>query len=208
MELEMSALHQNGTWELVPLPPHKKTVGCKWVFTVKFNPDGSVDRLKARLVAKGYTQTYGIDYDETFSPVAKISSVRVLISLAATLDWPLFQLDVKNAFLHGDLHEEVYMEQPPGFVAQGESPGRVCKLKKALYGLKQSPRAWFGKFSEAVLKFGLQRCQTDHSVFHLHTSAGYIFLVVYVDDIVITGDDSEGIARPIKCRHGVSKSIS
>jgi hypothetical protein len=195
MELEMRALHQNGTWELVPLPPHKKTVGCKWVFTVKFNPDGSVERLKARLVAKGYTQTYGIDYDETFSPVAKISSVRVLISLAANLDWPLFQLDVKNAFLHGDLHEEVYMEQPPGFVAQGKSQGHVCKLKKALYGLKQSPRAWFEKFSEAVLKFGLQRCQTNHSAFHLHTSAGYIFLVVYVEDIVIIGDDSGGIAR-------------
>ena len=103
MELEMRALHQNGTWELVPLPPHKKTVGCKWVFSVKFNPDGSVERLKARLVAKGYTQTYGIDYDETFSPVAKISSVRVLISLAANLDWPLFQLDVKNAFLQVEL---------------------------------------------------------------------------------------------------------
>jgi hypothetical protein len=114
--------------------------------------------LKARLVAKGYTQTYGIDYDDTFSLVAKISSVCVLISLATNLDWPLFQLDVKNAFLHGDLCEEVYMEQPPGFVAQGESQGCVCKLRKALYGLKQSPRVWFGKFSETVLKFGLQRC--------------------------------------------------
>jgi hypothetical protein len=195
MELEMKALHQNGTWELVPLPPSKKTVGCKWVYTAKFNPDGSVERLKASLVAKGYTQTYGIDYDETFSPVAKISSVRILISLAANLNWPLFQLDVKNDFLHGDLHEEVYMEQPPGFVAQGEYRGCVCKLKKTLYGLKQSPRAWFGKFSKAVMEFGLQHCQTDHSVFHLHTSAGYILLVVYVDDIVITGDDSGGIAR-------------
>ena len=177
------------------ITPAKKTVGCKWVYTVKFNPDGSVERLKARLVAKGYTQTYGIDYDETFSPIAKISSVRILISLAANLNWPLFQLDVKNAFLHGDLHEEVYMEQPPGFVAQGEYRGCVCKLKKTLYGLKQSPQAWFGKFSEAIMEFGLQRCQTDHSVFHLHTSAGYILLVVYVDDIVITGDDSGGIAR-------------
>jgi hypothetical protein len=120
-----------------------------------------------------------------------------LFSLVANynLDWPLFQLDVKNAFLHGDLSEEVYMEQPPGFVAQGESQGHVCKLRKTLYGLKQSLRAWFGRFSEVVLKFGLQRCQTDHSVFHLHTSAGYILLVVYIDDIVITGDDSGGIAR-------------
>jgi hypothetical protein len=195
MELEMKALHQNGTWELVPLPPSKKTVGYKWVYTVKFNPDGSVEWLKARLVAKGYTQTYGIDYDETFSPVAKISSVCILISLATNLNWPLFQLDVKNAFLHGDLHEGVYIEQPPGFVAQREYRGCVCKLKKTLYGLEQSPRAWFGKFSEAVMEFGLHRCQTDHSVFHLHTSACYILLVVYVDDIVITSDDSGGIAQ-------------
>jgi len=162
MELEMKAKHQNGTWELVPLPPTKRTIGCKWVYTVKFDPNGLVERLKVRLVAKGYIQTYGTDYDETFSPVAKISSVRILITLAANLGWPLFQLDVKNAFLHEDLHEEVYMEQPPGFVAQGESQGCVCKLRKALYGLKQLLRAWIGKFSKAVWEFGLQRCQIDH----------------------------------------------
>jgi hypothetical protein len=104
-------------------------------------------------------------------------------------------LDVKNAFLHEDLHEKVYMEQPPRFVAQGEYQGCVCKLKKALYGLKQSPQAWFGKFSTAIMEFGIQRCQTDHSVFHLHTSVGYIILVVNLDDIVITSDDSGGIAQ-------------
>ncbi|XP_035550678.1 uncharacterized protein LOC118349584 [Juglans regia] len=132
----------------------KHSVGCRWVYTIKIHLDGSVERLKAQLVA-GYTQTYGIDYDETFSPVAKISSIHVLISLSANLDWPLFQLDVKNAFLHDDLNEEVYMEQPPGFVAQGEYRGIVCKLKKTLYGLKQSPQAWFGRFSDVVLAFDL-----------------------------------------------------
>ncbi|GJW28732.1 retrovirus-related pol polyprotein from transposon TNT 1-94 [Tanacetum coccineum] len=145
---EMNALDHNGTWALVDLPAHKKAIGCKWVFSVKMNPDGSIARLKARLVAKGYAQTYGIDYSETFSPVTKISSILLFISLAATYDWALHQLDVKNAFLHFDLEEEVYIEQPLGFVAQGEY-GRVCKFKKALYGLKQSPHAWFGKFSNA-----------------------------------------------------------
>ncbi|KAJ7968785.1 Retrovirus-related Pol polyprotein from transposon TNT 1-94 [Quillaja saponaria] len=115
---EMNALHTNGTWELVSLASGKFTVGCKWVYTIKVHPDGSVDRLKARLVAKGYTQVYGVDYSETFSLVTKITSVRVFISLAAIFDWPLYQLDIKNAFLHGDLDEEVLMEQPPGFVAQ------------------------------------------------------------------------------------------
>jgi hypothetical protein len=194
MEDEMSALHHNGTWELVPLPAGKTTVGCRWVFTVKYLPDGTVERYKARLVAKGYTQTYGVDYSETFSPVAKLGSVRILISLAANLGWPLFQLDVKNAFLHGDLQEEVYMEQPPGFVAQGERT-QVCRLRKALYGLKQSPRAWFGKFSDAVLRFGMHRSQTDHSVFSLTSARGKVLLIVYVDDIIITGDDQQGIGE-------------
>ena len=137
---EMNALDTNGTWDLVDLPIGKKAIGCKWVFAVKVNPDGSVARLKARLVAKGYAQTYGVDYSDTFSPVATMTAVRLFISLAATNHWPLFQLDIKNAFLHGDLQEEVYMEQPPGFVAQGEL-GKVCRLRKSLYGLKQSPRA-------------------------------------------------------------------
>ncbi|RVW38069.1 Retrovirus-related Pol polyprotein from transposon RE2 [Vitis vinifera] len=143
---EMAALHSNGTWDLVVLPSGKSTVGCRWVYTVKIGPDGQVDRLKVRLVAKGYTQVYGSDYGVTFSPVAKIASVRLLLSMAAMRSWPLYQLDIKNAFLHGDLAEEVYMEQPPDFVAQGES-SLVCRLRHSLYGLKQSPRAWDGDSS-------------------------------------------------------------
>ena len=140
---ELAALEKNKTWELVPSPMGKKIVSCKWVYTVKQNPDGKIERYKARLVAKGYSQTYGIDYDETFAPVAKMSTVRTLISCATNFDWPLYQLDVKNAFLHGDLHEEVYMEIPSGFTTT-QTKGKVLRLKKSLYGLKQSPRAWFG----------------------------------------------------------------
>ena len=136
---EMAALHSIGTWDLVVFPFGKFLVGFRWVYTVKVGPNGQVDRLKARLVAKGYTQVYG----DTFSPVAKIASVHLLLSMAAMCSWPLFQLDIKNVFLHGDLAEEVYMEQPPGFVAQGES-GLLCRLRRSQYGLKQSPRAWFG----------------------------------------------------------------
>ena len=116
-------------------------------------------------MAKGYAQTYGVDYFDTFSPVAKMTSIRVFISLAATHNWDLHLLVIKNAFLHGDLQDEVYMEQPPWFVAQGEI-GKVCRLRKLLYGLKQSPRAWFGKFSHTVEKFGLQKSKSDHFVFY------------------------------------------
>ena len=190
MEEEMHALELNHTWDLIPKPAGTSIVGCRWVFTVKQNPDGTVDRLKARLVAKGFTQTYGLDYTETFSPVAKLNSIRIIISLAANLDWPLHQLDVKNAFLHGDLTETVYMTQPPGFESKGEC---VCHLKKSIYGLKQSPRAWFDKFSKAVVSHGMTRSQADHSVFFKKTRTGIVILVVYVDDIVITGSDKEGI---------------
>ena len=192
---EMDALSSNGTWELVTLSSGKSPVDCHWVYTMKVGPDGQVDRLKARLVVKGYTQQYGLDYYDTFSPVAKIASVRLLLSMAAMRSWPLFQLNIKNVFLHGDLAEEVYMEQPPGFVAQGES-GLVCKLRRSLYGLKQSPRAWFSRFSSMVQEFGMIRSTTNHSVFYHHTSTGQcIYLIVYMDDIVITGSDQDGIQK-------------
>ena len=146
MDEEMKALLQNDTWEVVDLPREKKTVGCKWVYTLKYKSDGSLDRYKARLVARGYTQTYGIDYQETFAPVTRINIIRILISLVVNLDWPLYQYDIKNAFLHGDLNEEIYMNIPPGYEGK-MNEGKVRKLKKALYGLKQSPRAWFGRFT-------------------------------------------------------------
>ncbi|RZB60244.1 Retrovirus-related Pol polyprotein from transposon RE1 [Glycine soja] len=192
---EMQALENNGTWELVPLPPGKTTVGCRWVYTVKVGPNGQVDRLKARLVAKGYTQVYGIVYCDTFSPVAKLNIVRLFLAMAAIRHWPLYQLDIKNAFLHGDLDEDIYMEQPPGFVAQGEY-GLVCKLHRSLYGLMQSPRAWFGKFSHVVQMLGQKRSEADHSVFYCHTSPGKcVYLMIYVDDIVITGNDTTTITQ-------------
>jgi hypothetical protein len=194
MEDELGALRDNHTWDLEPLPPGKRIVGCRWVFTVKLHPDGSLHRLKARLVAKGYSQAYGIDYDETFSPVAKMSSVRICIALAAIHHWPLHQLDVKNAFLNGVLEEEVYMEQPPGFVVKEEA-SKVCRLRRSLYGLKQSPRAWFGRFSSVMGEFGMVRSASDYSVFFRHQQGKRIILVVYVDDIIITGDDEVGITK-------------
>ncbi|CAL5415338.1 unnamed protein product [Camellia sinensis] len=190
---EMAALQKNQTWTLIPLPKGKKTVGCKWVFSIKHKADGSIERYKARLVAKGYTQTYGIDYHETFSPVAKLNTVRVLLSLAANLDWPLHQFDVRNAFLHGDLKEEVYMDVPPGF--SSSQNGVVCKLNKALYGLKQSPRAWFGRFSMAMRQCGFKQSNSDHTLFLKHYKGKITALIIYVDDMIITGDDVGGISK-------------
>jgi len=192
---EMNALQNNETWELVPLPSRKFVVGCRWIFAIKVGHDGTIDRLKARLVAKGYTQIFGLDYVDIFSPVAKMASVRLFIVMATLQQWPLYQLDVKNAFLNGDLHEEIYMEQPPDFVAQRESFGLVCRLRKFLYGLKQSPRAWFVKFSNVVQQFGMTRSEGDHSFFYRHSSIGCICLVVYVDDIVLTSSDHHGISQ-------------
>ncbi|RVW18846.1 Retrovirus-related Pol polyprotein from transposon RE1 [Vitis vinifera] len=184
---EMRALEKNHTWEVMGLPKGKTTVGCKWVFTVKYNSNGSLERYKARLVAKGFTQNYGIDYLETFAPVAKLNTMRVLLSIAANLDWPLQQLDVNNAFLNGNLEEEVYMDPPPGFDEHFGS--KVCKIKKSLYGLKKSPRAWFERFTQFVKNQGYVQAQSDHTMFIKHSNDGKIaILIVYVDDIILIGD--------------------
>ena len=190
---EMDAWIDNGTEDLVRLPTRKKAIGFCWVFTAMVNLNGSIARLKVYLVAKGYAQTYGIDYSDTFSPIAKMTYVRLFIFLATTYNWNLHQLDIKNVFLQGDHQKEVYMEQPPGFVAQGEI-GRVCCLRKSFYGLKQSPRAWFGKFIQVIEEFGMQKSKSNHSVFYRNSGSGIILLEVYVDDIVITESDFKSIS--------------
>ena len=168
---------------------NKEAVGFRWIFTIKYNSDRTIEKYKVRLVAKGFTQTYGIDYQETFAPVAKLNTIRVLFSLVANLDWPLSQMDVKNTFLNGKLEEKVYMEVPLGFKDERAS-GKVCKLKKALYGLKQSPRAWFDRFTRFVKSLGYTQAQSDHTLFFKHSSNKVAILIVYVDDIIITGNDS------------------
>jgi len=154
------------------LPKRKTIVSCKWVFIAKYNSDGSLKRYKARLVAKGFTQTYGIDYLETFAPMPKLNIVRVLLSIAANLDWPLQQLNVKNVFLNGNLEKEVYMDPPPGFDEHFGS--KVCKQKKSLYRLKQSPRAWFERFTQSIKRQGYVQTQSDHAMFIKHSDDGKI----------------------------------
>ena len=190
---EMKALEDNDTWEFVDLPKGKKPVGCKWVFTTKYKADGTLEKYKARLVAKGFSQIYGMDYNETFAPVAKLNTIRILLSLAANLDWRLHQLDVKNAFLNGDLKEEVYMKHPPGF--PGKKLNQVCRLKKSLYGLKQSPRAWFERLTKVVKRQGYTQGQSDHTLFFKRQRGKIAIMAIYVDDIVLTGDDEDEISH-------------
>jgi hypothetical protein len=189
MQEEFAALQKQGTWSLVPPPPHKNIVGCKWVYKLKRHSDGTIARYKARLVAKGFHQQQGVDYDETFSPVVKPPTVRLILSLAVSLNWPLRQLDVKNAFLHGTLKEEVYMAQPQGYIDSTNSH-YVCKLHKSIYGLKQAPRAWFDSFTTQLLHLGFNASTTDSSLFIYHHKGVIAYLLLYVDDIVLTSNST------------------
>ncbi|KAK9911087.1 hypothetical protein M0R45_035010 [Rubus argutus] len=189
---ELCALDENKTWSVVRLPKGKKAVGSRWIYKTKFHSDGTVERHKARLVARGFTQTYGVDYKETFAPVARMSTVRVLLSVAMNHAWPLYQMDVKNAFLHGDLEEEVYMKLPPGH-PQSQDPNMVCKLHKAIYGLKQSPRAWYAKLSSVLEEVGFHRSNADSSLFVRIGSTSKLVVLIYVDDLIVTGDNVEEI---------------
>ena len=184
MEEEFDALMANDTWTLVPRPAGTNLVTGKWIYRHKFHADGSLDRYKARWVLRGFIQRPGIDYDETFSPVVKPATAHTVLSLALSQDWPIHQLDVKNAFLHGTLSETVYCSQPTGFVDSAH-PSYVCKLNKSLYGLKQAPRAWYSRFAAYLIKLGFVEAKCDTSLFIYRRGSDTVYLLLYVDDIVL-----------------------
>ncbi|GKD11562.1 retrovirus-related pol polyprotein from transposon TNT 1-94 [Tanacetum coccineum] len=189
---EMDSLVSNNTWELSDLPPGSKAIGCRWVFRIKYHTDGSIQTFKARLVIQGFSQRQGVDYFDTYAPVARITSIRVLFALASIYNLPIHQMDVKTAFLNGDLDEEVYMKQPEGFVLPGHE-NKVCKLKKSLYGLKQAPKQWHDKFDMSVLSNGFTHNSSDRCIYSKFTKDYGVILCLYVDDILIVGTNIEGI---------------
>lgn len=178
---EYSSLIENETWTLAPLPSNRLPIKCKWIFKIKPGYNDIPTRYKARLVAKGYSQRKGIDYKETFAPVVKHTSLRLILAIASKEDLDMIQLDIKTAFLYGDLEEELYMEQPEGFIDHTKASA-VCKLKKCIYGLKQAPRAWHGKFNNFLLKFGLTQSQADSCILFRHQEGEVTIVAIYVDD--------------------------
>ena len=188
MRDEMDSMSNNQVWELIDLPDGFKPIGCKWVFKTKKDSKGNVERFKARLVAKGYTQREGIDFTETFSPVSTKDSFRIIMALVAHFDLELHQMDVKTAFLNGDLSEEVYMQQPEGFIERGKEH-MVCRLKRSIYGLKQASRQWYMKFDKVIRSFGFEENKFDQCIYMKVSGSKFIFLVLYVDDILLASSD-------------------
>ncbi|GJV54330.1 retrotransposon protein, putative, ty1-copia subclass [Tanacetum coccineum] len=187
MNAEIQSMMDNMVWVLVDLPPGCKTVGSKWIFKKKTDIDGIVHTYKARLVAKGYTQLYGVDYEETFSPVADIRAIRILISIAAYYDYEIWQMDIKTAFLNGYLDEDIYMVQPEGFVDPNH-PRKVCKLQRSIYGLKQVSKSWNKRFDEEIKRFGFTQNINEPCVYQKASGSNVTFLILYVDDIIIMGN--------------------
>ena len=195
MHEELKSIEKNKTWKLVDLPAKKHCIGVKWVFKQKLNPDGSISKHKARLVAKGFLQWQGVDFSEVFAPVARTETIRVVVAVACERNWPLFQLDVKSAFLHGPLEEEVYVQQPPGFVVKGKE-NQVYKLQKALYGLRQAPRAWNKRIDSFLLDLGFIKCIVEHGVYVKENTEGDLIIIcLYVDDLIVTGSNIKDIQQ-------------
>ena len=184
MKDELVSMDHNQVWDIVDLPSGKRPIGCKWIYKTKLNPDGSIERYKSRLVAKGFTQREGIDYYETYAHVSSKDSLRIVMALVAHFDLELHQMDVKTAFLNGELNEEVYMQKPQGFEIKGKEH-MVCKLKRSIYGLKQASRQWYFKFNEVIMKYGFKENIVDRCIYLKKSGSAWILLVLYVDDILL-----------------------
>jgi len=189
MEEEMLMIQKNKTWELVDRPEDRKMIGVKWVFRTKLNADCSINKYKARLVVKGYAQIFGVDYSDTFAPVSRLDTIILVLAVAAQKGWKVFQLDVKSTFLNGVLQEEIYVEQPKGFMVQGKED-KVYLLKKALYGLKQARRAWYSRINDHLLNIGFVKRLSEFTLYVKHKGNSLLIVSLYVDDMLVTGDDT------------------
>jgi hypothetical protein len=190
MKTEIAALEFNHTWTLASLPPGRSSIKCRWVFKLKRCVDGSIERYRARLVAKVFTQRQGIDYEETYSPVVKYDSLRALLSIAAAEDLELLQMDVTTAFLHGDLEEELYLQQPDGFAVAGRESD-VYRLHKSLYGLKQASRTWNQKFDKFLTTFGLTASPVDPCIYYFRDECEITIVAIWVDDGLLASNKKE-----------------
>eukprot|EP00252_Welwitschia_mirabilis_P022462 TRINITY_DN607_c0_g1_i3.p1 TRINITY_DN607_c0_g1~~TRINITY_DN607_c0_g1_i3.p1 ORF type:complete len:1070 (-),score=207.18 TRINITY_DN607_c0_g1_i3:857-3973(-) len=194
MKEEINQIEKNQTWILTPCPKGKNIIGTKWIYRTKYNPDDTINKYKARLVVKGYVQEAGIDYGETFAPVARLESVRAFLAFTAKMKMTVWQMDVKSAFLNGHLDEEVYISQPEGFVVSGKE-SYVYLLKKALYGLKQAPRAWFSRLDHYLKQQGYVKCSSDNTLYKKEANGKRLFVLIYVDDIIFAGNDDRLIEK-------------
>jgi hypothetical protein len=186
---EYQSIIKNDVWEIVPRPKSKDVVSSKWLFKIKHVVDGSIEKYKARFVTRGFSQKEGIDYEETFAPVARYTSIRTIIALAAKMKWKLHQMDVKTAFLNGVIEEEVYIEKPQGFEVE-DMKSHVCRLKKALYGLKQAPRAWYGRIDSFLTSLGFTKSKADSNLYFKIMDNEPVILLLYVDDLFLTGEEN------------------
>jgi hypothetical protein len=188
MTEEYQSIMKNEVWEIVPRSKNKDGVSHRWLFKIKHAVDGSIEKYKARFVARGFSQKEGIDYEETFAPVARYTSIRTIIALAAKMKWKLHQMDVKTTFLNGVIEEEVYIEQPQGFEVE-DRKSHVCRLKKALYGLKQAPRAWYGRIDSFLTSLGFTKSKVDSNLYFKIMDNEPVILLLYVDDLFLTGEE-------------------
>ncbi|PKI37889.1 hypothetical protein CRG98_041722 [Punica granatum] len=190
----MMMFETNGTWQLTNRPRDRKVTGVKWVYRTKLNPDGSVNKFKARLVVKGYAQVWGVDYSETFAPMARLDTIRLLLAIAAHKSKKIFQQDVKSAFLNGVLEEEIYVEQPEGFVVKGVGD-KVYRLIKALYGLKQAPRAWYSKIDGYQQNLDFERNLSEFTLYVKKKGVNVVVLSRYVDDLLVTRNNEHQVEK-------------